>query len=135
MDPVPYVRLLADADGESHLERHELGLAATEFAPPAPTMEVSPLERASGFRLLRLPPRWVGDWHPSPAKMWIFCLRGRMEFEASDGHVLPVEAGGVLLLEDTLGRGHRSRVIGEHEVVLAAVQLAGERGEPEYFDD
>lgn len=123
MSAVEFVRLRVDAQGESHLERGELPLAPADFAPPAPPMEVSSPEPAAGWRLLRLPPRWVGDWHPSPARMWIFCLAGEMEFEASDGAVAQARPGSALLLEDTVGRGHRSRVMGEAPALLAAVRV------------
>jgi hypothetical protein len=55
--------------------------------------------------------------------MWIFCLKGDMQFEASDGTVLHVEPGSAMLLEDTTGKGHRSRVIGDRDALLVAVQL------------
>lgn len=123
MRAVTFVRLHEDAAGESHLEHREIPLSAMEFAPPAPPMEVSPLEPAAGWRFLHLPPRWVGDMHPTPKRLWIFCLAGRMEFQASDGAVHRVEPGSAMLLEDTAGRGHRSRVIGDGDALLAAVQL------------
>ena len=94
-----------------------------EFAPPAPAMGVSSLEAAAGWRFLHLPPGWVGDWHPTPKRIWIFCIRGEMEFQASDEAVHLLRTGGAMLLEDTTGRGHRSRVTGEDEALLVAVQL------------
>ncbi len=105
------------------MEPREIALRSTDFAPPAPPMEVSSMEPAAGWRFLHLPPRWVGDWHPTPNRLWIFCLAGEMEFEASDRTVNRVGPGGAMLLEDTTGRGHRSRVIGDGVALLAAVQL------------
>jgi len=55
--------------------------------------------------------------------MWIFCLEGHMEFQASDGNVLQVNPGSAMLLEDTSGKGHRSRVVGDRDALLVAVQL------------
>jgi hypothetical protein len=46
-----------------------------------------------------------------------------MEFQSSDGTVLQVNAGSAMLLEDTTGKGHRSRVIGDRDALLVAVQL------------
>jgi hypothetical protein len=37
--------------------------------------------------------------------------------------VLHVEPGSAVLLEDTTGKGHRSRVIGDRDALLIAVQL------------
>jgi hypothetical protein len=43
--------------------------------------------------------------------------------QASDGTVLQVNPGSAMLLEDTAGKGHRSRVIGDRDALLVAVQL------------
>lgn len=133
MDQIRYVRLHADAEGESHLEPAHLDLTAMEFAPPAPPMGVSALATATGWRFLHLPARWVGDWHPTPRRIWIFCLRGEMEFKASDGAAHRLQPGDAMLLEDTHGRGHHSRVLGDRDALLVALQLEVE--DPEYFDD
>ncbi len=123
MSGVPFVRLHVDGAGESHMQTREVALSSAEFAPPAPPMEVSSLEAAVGWRFLHLPSRWAGEWHPTPKRIWIFCVAGAMEFEASDGAVHRVETGSAMLLEDTTGRGHRSRVIGDRDALLVAVQL------------
>ncbi len=120
---IPYMRLHPDEAGESHMRREELPLVPTDFAPPAPAIEVSATAPAVGWRFLRAPPGWVGDWHPTPRRIWIFCLAGAMEFKSSDGAVNVVEPGSVMLLEDTAGRGHFSRVIGERDVLFVAVQV------------
>ena len=121
MGNVTFVHLHLDGAGESHMERGEIALAAAEFAPPAPPMKVSPVHAATGWRFLHLPPGWVGDWHPTPQRLWIFCLAGEMEFQASDGAVQRVEPGSTMRLEDTKGQGHRSRVIGDRDVLLVAI--------------
>ncbi len=123
MDRFTYVRLVADANGESHLERREITLTAAAFAPPAPPMEVSPVAPVTGWRFLHLPRDWVGERHPTPRRIWIFCLRGEMDFTASDGEVHRIRPGGAMLLEDTVGRGHHSCVVGESDCLLVAVQL------------
>ncbi len=123
MSVIKFVRLHVDGRGESHMGHQEIAIKSTEFAPPAPPMEVSSMEPAAGWRFLHLPSRWVGDWHPTPKRLWIFCLAGEMEFQASDGAVHRVEPGSAMLLEDTTGKGHRSRVIGDRDALLVAVQL------------
>jgi len=55
--------------------------------------------------------------------MWVFFLSGEMEFEASDREKRKCVPGTALLLEDTAGYGHKSRVIGESDAVLAVVRL------------
>jgi quercetin dioxygenase-like cupin family protein len=55
--------------------------------------------------------------------MWIFVLKGQMEFEATDGERHETVPGSALLLEDTTGKGHLSRVVGNESVVLSVVYL------------
>jgi quercetin dioxygenase-like cupin family protein len=61
--------------------------------------------------------------HPSPIRMWIFVLEGEMHFEASNGEARHIKPGSALLLEDTEGQGHFSRVVGARAVTLAVVRL------------
>lgn len=123
MHVIEFVRLHADGSGESHMEPRAIALKSSAFAPPAPPLGVSTMEPAAGWRFLLLPTGWVGDWHPTPARIWIFCLTGEAEFQASDGAVHRVRPGSAMLLEDTTGKGHHSRVVGEVDALLVAVQL------------
>jgi hypothetical protein len=123
MSVVTFVRLHVGLAGESHMVPGEVGIKPSAFAPPAPPLGVSTMEPAVGWRFLHLPSGWVGEWHPSPERMWIFCLKGAMEFQASDGTVLLIEPGSAMLLEDMTGKGHRSRVVGDRDALLVAVQL------------
>ena len=123
--PVSYVRIFADAAGESHLEQLEMPLCARMFAPPAAPLEVSDPETASTFRMLRLAADWRGGWHPTPVRQWFFFLAGTASIETSDGAVHAASAGSIVLLEDTTGKGHDTRVTGNAEVLIAAVQVPG----------
>ena len=55
--------------------------------------------------------------------MWIFVLQGEMHFEASNGDYRKITPGSALLLEDTVGVGHFSRVLSSIPAVLAVVRL------------
>jgi len=123
MSVVKFVRLYADGAGESHMEPQDIAIKSSAFAPPAPPLGVSTMEPAAGWRFLYLPARWVGDWHPTPTRIWIFCLTGEMDFQASDGTVHRVQPGSAMLLEDTTGKGHHSKVVGDIDALLVAVQL------------
>jgi hypothetical protein len=118
-----FSRLVPDADGSSHFEPFAIPLALRTFAPPARPFSVSPLAAATECGFLHLPAGWFGEMHPSPIRMWIFVLSGEMLFEAGNGDQRRIGAGDALLLEDTTGRGHVSRVLGEGQVVLAVVRL------------
>lgn len=119
-----FARLYADAEGVSHFGQIEIEVIPQNFAPPAPAFSVSSLDAASACGFLYLAPGWVGEMHPSPLRMWIFVLAGEMDFEAGDGEVRRISPGSALLLEDTIGPGHASRVVGATSVTLAAVRMA-----------
>jgi quercetin dioxygenase-like cupin family protein len=55
--------------------------------------------------------------------MWIFVLQGEMHFEASNGDWRKIAPGSAVLLEDTEGVGHFSRVLGDKPAVLAVARL------------
>jgi hypothetical protein len=116
--------LFNDSDGESHFDEVEVGFTAVEFAPPAPPVDLSELQDAKKVGIMRVQPGWEGDWHPAPERQLMFYLAGHVEGEASDGTRRTMGPGSVVLVEDTEGKGHRSRVIGGEEVIIAVVQLS-----------
>ena len=124
MPQARYVRLFADEHGESHFADVELGLEPVDFAPPAPPLQVAPLFPATRCWFVAAPADWDGLIpHPAPRRQ-LFCnLRGEYEVAASDGTVRRFPPGSVLLLEDTAGKGHATRVIGDGEVLIVAVAL------------
>jgi hypothetical protein len=125
MQPARYVRLFADERGESHFAEVDVELDPVDFAPPAPPLHVAALFPATRCGLLGAPPDWDGQIpHPAPRRQ-LFCnLRGEYEITASDGTVRRFPAGSVLLLEDTTGKGHATRITSDEEVLLVAVTLA-----------
>lgn len=116
-------RVYADESGETHFERQGLEFESVDFAPPAPPLFTTDLGPAEGCFLLKGPARWYGDWHPAPFRQLHFYLAGVLDVEASDGKTMRVGAGDIVLVEDTAGKGHRSRVVGPEDVVIAAVRL------------
>jgi hypothetical protein len=118
-----YVRLYSDADGESHFEDLEVELSAVEFVPPAPPLNLSSFMSASQTAFFGAPAGWRGDWHPSSARNLFVVLSGEWEVEASNGTVRRFGPNSVLLVEDTSGKGHRSRVVSETDSLSVVVQL------------
>ena len=118
-----YFRLYPDEAGVSHFEPIDIEVFSREFAPPAAPFSVSALVPASRQGFLYLPSGWIGELHPSPIRMWIVVLSGEMEFEAGDGSKQRITPGSTLLLEDTTGMGHCSRVVGSGAAVLSVVHV------------
>lgn len=120
------MRIWADDEGTSHFDDVDLELESTEYAPPAPALDVSAPLPAERVLLCVFPAGWFGDWHPSPRHQLYLNLGGRLEVEVGDGEVRSVDPGQVVLLEDLAGRGHTTRVVGDEPSVGAFVHLADE---------
>lgn len=118
-----YTRLYSDEHGESHFEDVEIDLASTDYAPPAPPLSLSSFSPAKQFGFMKAPAGWSSDWHPTAARNIFFVLSDEWEVTAGDGESRRLTAGSVLLVEDTKGKGHSSRVVSEIDSVAAMVQL------------
>jgi hypothetical protein len=121
---VRYGVLFTDKNGDSHFKDGEIGFELVDFAPPAPPVGLSSYLPASKLVFFKIPAGWIGDWHPAPMRQFFCCLAGEFELTASDGETRVYGAGEVFLLEDTTGKGHKSRVTSEEDFVAAIVQLA-----------
>jgi|ERR1051326_787424 hypothetical protein len=120
-----YTHLYTDNSGESHFEDVEIDLRWTDYEPPAPSLRLSSFELATQFGFMSAPAGWASDWHPSAARNLFFVISGEWEVTASDGETRRFGVGSVLLVEDTTGKGHSSRVISETDSLAVMVQLDG----------
>ncbi|MHA1577591.1 MAG: hypothetical protein ACTSU3_09545 [Candidatus Thorarchaeota archaeon] len=118
-----YTRIYTDDDGETHFEDVEIELSPVDFAPPAPALNLSAFTEAKRFCYGNVSPGWFGDWHPTPKRQVFVYLSGQIEATVSDGEVRVFGPGSVTLLDDTTGKGHTSRVVGDQEVLGLFVQL------------
>jgi hypothetical protein len=120
---ITYARLYSDAQGESHFKDVEIDLTLTDYALPAPPLSLSSSTPATQFGFMNAPAGWLSDWHPANARNIFFVLSGEWEVAASDGETRRFGAGSVLLVEDTTGKGHSSRVVSQTDSLAAMVQL------------
>jgi hypothetical protein len=119
-----FVRLYSDAAGQSHFEDVEAELSLVDFAPLAPPLELSEYLPAARTAFLGGPAGWNGDWHVSSGRNLFVVISGEWEIETSDGTTCLFSPGSVLLVEDTSGKGHRSRVVSKGDSLAVLVQLA-----------
>jgi mannose-6-phosphate isomerase-like protein (cupin superfamily) len=118
-----HYRIYADDSGESHLDQKEVKQSLVNAAPPAPPFYVSAFNPASKYGFYSAPPEWTGNWHPAPAKQFMVLLSGALDVEVSDGDVVRLNPGDVLLVEDTMGKGHKSKNSGEGYCRFFVVQI------------
>ena len=124
MSHIEYLRIYADSDGCSHFEIDNIGLESKDYAPPAPPLNTSTAEPAERSVFLELPVGWYGDWHPTPVRQWLILMSGECEFEVGDGERLVRKAGDVVVLDDTRGKGHQTKVLGNVAVRIAAIHFS-----------
>jgi len=125
MQHAKYVRLYADERGVSHFEALEVKLAPADFAPPAAPLNIAKFLPTAQSLWVGAPAGWAGETpHPAPQRQ-IFCtLQGEYEVTASDGSIRRFPIGSVLLLEDTWGRGHSTRITSNDGALVFAVVLS-----------
>lgn len=99
-------RVYADAGGESHFE--DLDIPLTETGALGALSELMP---ADGVIFRENEPGYDLDWHRAPRRQYIVLLDGAIEITVSDGASRAFRGGDVVLVEDTVGRGHRTRNI------------------------
>jgi len=122
-DVMNYLRTFAGPDGDCHFEDLQTELAPAEFIPGLPTMGLSPTRPSTAVVFARLPAGWDGVPHPSPRRQFVFTLAGEAEVTSTDGNMRRMKPGTVWLVEDTTGKGHRTRVTDAGGWLIALVWL------------
>ena len=123
INTLKYVRIYSDSLGESHFEDLKIDLNEIDFAPPAPPIFTSDLNYSSRYGFLSVLPEWKSEWHLAPKRQFVIYLSGIIEAEVSDGEIRQFGPGSITLVEDTFGKGHKSRAVGIEQVVGVVIQL------------
>ena len=118
-----YTRIYSDSGGESHFDEQTVDLVPSNFAPPAPPLNVSAPIPTAQMVFISSPPDWLGDWHPAPRRQYWIQVAGQIDVEVSDGEVRRFDPGDIALLEDVTGKGHVTRVAGSGDMQGVFVQL------------
>lgn len=101
-------RLYTGSDNESHFEDIEIKLNnAGDIG------HLSEQVDATGIIFRRTDPDYDYDWHNAPQRQYIIMLDGAVDVEIGDGTERRFSTGDILLVEDTTGRGHRSKAVND----------------------
>ena len=113
--PFRLKRWFTGTDGLTHLEEMKPSEAnrGELFARPAVSVA-----------LRTFPAGKVWDWHNSGVSRLIIVVQGQAETELSDGTIMTSGPGSIVLAEDSTGKGHRGRVIGNVPTVNIDLLLA-----------
>lgn len=122
---VRYHRIYVDTQGDSHFDVVTVELNLAQAAPPAAPFYVSEDRPASKYRFYTFEPGWIGELHPAPSRQFLALMSGAVEMETTDGTVMRFGPGDLVLLEDTSGKGHLTRNIGDGYSTFLVVPVPG----------
>ena len=94
--------LYCDAHGQSHFRDIEV-----ELTEPSHGGFLSKPQSVSAMMFRQIEPGVSRDWHNAPSRQYVISLCGRLKTIASDGESRTLGAGEVMLVEDTIGKGHK----------------------------
>jgi len=120
---VTMTRLYTGPDGQTHAEEIE-----AKFTASSPTNEAFKLMGITGAELHRAAAGTVQDWHTAPRRQYVITLSGRGEVEVSGGKKIALGPGHIDLVEDTTGKGHITRTIGNEDRVTLTLPLSDQAG-------
>ncbi len=97
-------RIYSDANGDSHFEDFSISLNDS-----GPIGLLSDPLKVKEIIFREVEPAYDYDFHNAPQKQYLVLLDGTIEIETSKGEIRHFTAGDILLLEDTTGKGHKTK--------------------------
>jgi len=119
-----FTRLYSDWTGESHFDDVQVHFAAVEYTDAGPPLNLSTITNAKSVRFMEAPAGWTSDWHTSPGRTLFVVFSGEWEVMVSDGEARRFAIGSVILVENTSGAGHSSRITSVDGSLAAMIELA-----------
>ena len=104
------LNLYADTDGQSHFR--EIEIECSEETPRG-GIKVSKQLPATAIIFVEGAGTNLVPLHPAPWRQFVINLNAELEVIASDGERRVIGAGEVVLVEDTTGKGHITKVLGD----------------------
>lgn len=108
MEHYKVTRIFADEQGESHFEDRYIPLQDAGLIG-----FLSEAEAVHTIIFRKVIASYDYTFHNAPARQYIALMDGEIEIETSLGDIRRFQQGDILLVEDTTGKGHRSRNIRE----------------------
>jgi len=112
---IKMTRIYTGPDGQSHAEEVDL---------PLTTGTATAMFQATGVQFRRTPPGTFSDWHVGPRRQFVITLSGRGEIGLANGRKIELVPGKIELIEDTTGKGHTTRAVGNEDRISIAIPLA-----------
>jgi hypothetical protein len=104
-DKIKVLNLWADEQGISHFREIEFDIKEIPQGGG-----ISEPIKTTNLWFRTTPALQDMDWHPAPRRQLVITLSGGIaELTASDGQSRLVKPGDIVLVEDTFGKGHKSK--------------------------
>jgi mannose-6-phosphate isomerase-like protein (cupin superfamily) len=114
-----YTRLGVDQSGDTYFKEESIELNQR----PSGFM-VSPAESSEIVRFFKAKPGWeMLELHYAPDRQYLLVMQGILEIQCSTGKMKKFGPGSVLFVEDTYGKGHRTRNAGEKDLILVWISV------------
>lgn len=113
-----FTKIFSDENGESHFEDMEIQLIDQgEIGFLSENIDVKKLQ----FR--KVSAEYDYDFHCAPQRQYIVLLDGGVEIETSLGEIRQFQTGEILLVENTLGKGHKTKNLERKERTSLFIHL------------
>jgi hypothetical protein len=109
-----YTRLFTDDEGESRFEDLAIELTQQLSVSGTDALPIAPFLSSEGTFWVGGSVTWKGDaLHPAPRRYIIVMVQGEVQVTTSRGEARRFPVGSVVLVEDTTGKGHSTKIIEE----------------------
>ncbi|SRR5579875_240480 len=106
--------LYTGADGQAYVK---------DIQVPARPNGVVDLQPTQVIEIHRTQPGFSIGWHVERRRQYLITLSGRGEIDIAGGKKLILTPGSILLVENTTGKGHKTRVLGNKPWVTLWIPL------------
>ena len=98
--------IYADEQGVSHFRDVEV-----EWVEVVRSSKRSKVFPVTGMVFRQNGADYALDWHPAPKRQFVVNLDAGVEITVGDGETRVINAGDIILAEDTHGKGHLSKAL------------------------
>lgn len=118
-----FQHLYTGVDGETHFAERQFAFEHRQDIEGRGGITISELKEVKGAAIYRLKQGMVEDWHTAPRKQFGFVIQGQADITASDGQVLRLAPGSIILIDDVTGKGHITASVGEDDHIVLMVPV------------
>lgn len=113
--------LYTGPDGQAYVKTIEVAARHNGVVDLLPT---------SGIEIHRTPPGFSIGWHLERRRQYLITLSGRGEIGIAGGKKIVLTPGSILLVENTTGKGHQTRTLGNKPWVTLWIPLKDQSSPP-----